>query len=138
MEDGGLGEGDADDALEGDDFVDDFVLFQFGRHAAGEPDDAEDAEGRGEGFDDAEGGGGSREFELEGTQDGAEDPVGEVEGHFGGEDLEDHDPDHLWGGVGQSRKKYFLKGEDDGWVERYTLNQRKLPLSCLGLFLRTP
>lgn len=103
LKDGGLGEGDADDALEGDEFVDDLVLFQFGRHAAGEPDDAEDAEGRGEGFDDAEGGGGSREFVLEGTHDGAEDPDGEVEGQFGGEDLEDHDPDHLWGGVGQSR-----------------------------------
>ena len=56
LEDGRLGEGDADDALERSDLVDDLVLFQLGRHAAGEPDDAEDADGSGDGFDDAEGG----------------------------------------------------------------------------------
>ena len=54
LEDGGLGEGDADDALEGDDFVDDLVLFQIRGHAAGEPDDAEDADRRGDGLDDAD------------------------------------------------------------------------------------
>ena len=57
LEDGRLRERDADDALERRDFVDDLVLFQVGRHATGEPDDAEDADGRGDGFDDAEGGG---------------------------------------------------------------------------------
>ena len=59
LKDRGLSEGDADDALEGEEFEDDFVAFQFGRHTAGEPDDAEDAEGSGDGLDDAEGGGGS-------------------------------------------------------------------------------
>ena len=54
LEDGRLRERDADDALERRDFVDDLVLLQVGRHAAGEPDDAEDADGRGDGFDDAE------------------------------------------------------------------------------------
>ena len=95
LEDGRLRERDADDALERGDFVDDLVRFQLGRHAAGEPDDAEDADGRGDGFDDAEGGGFFREAEFEGTHDGAGDPDGEVQGQFGGEDLEDHDPDHL-------------------------------------------
>lgn len=95
LEGGSLGEGDADDALEGGEFVEDFVLFQFGRHAAGEPDDAEDADGCGDGFDDAESGRGSREFVFEGTHDGSEDPGHYVQGQFGGEDLEDHDPDHL-------------------------------------------
>ena len=57
LEDGRLRERDADDALERRDFVDDLVLFELGRHAAGEPDDAEDADGRGDRFDDAEGGG---------------------------------------------------------------------------------
>ena len=56
LEDGRLGEGDADDAFEGDEFENDLVAFQFGGHAAGEPDDAEDAEGCGDGVDDAEGG----------------------------------------------------------------------------------
>lgn len=52
LENGTLGEGDADDALEGEEFEDGLVGFQFGSHAAGEPDDAEDADGRGDGFDD--------------------------------------------------------------------------------------
>ena len=57
LEDGRLRERDADDAFERRDLVDDLMLFQLGRHAAGEPDDAEDADGGGDGFDDAEGGG---------------------------------------------------------------------------------
>lgn len=80
LEDGSLSECDADDALEGEEFEDDAVAFQFGRHAAGEPDDAEDAEGSGDGFDDAESGCGSREFVFQGAEDGSEDPLGEVAG----------------------------------------------------------
>ena len=57
LKDRRLSERDTDDALEGSDFVDDLVLFEFGCHAAGEPDDAEDADGGGDGFDDGEGGG---------------------------------------------------------------------------------
>ncbi len=128
-----MGEGDADDALEGDDFVDDLVLFQIRGHAAGEPDDAEDADGRGDGLDDADRGCGARESVFEGTHDGAEDPDGDVQGHFGGEDLEDHDPDHL--GAESARDRVW--GGKLDFLKR-TLNQRKLPLSCLGLFLTTP
>lgn len=80
LEDGRLGEGDADDALEGEEFVDNFVLFQFGRHAAGEPDDARDANGCGDGFDDAESGRRFREFVCERAHDGTEDPDGDVQG----------------------------------------------------------
>ena len=57
LEHGRLRERDADDTLERRDFVDDLVLFQLGRHATGEPDDAKDAYRRDDGFDDAEGGG---------------------------------------------------------------------------------
>ena len=95
LEDGRLGEGDADDALEGEEFVDDLVPFQFGRHAPCEPDDAEDADGRGDGFDDAEGRCGPRELESERAHEGAEGPYRDVQGQLGGEDLEDHYPDHL-------------------------------------------
>ncbi len=98
LEDGRLGERDADDAFEGEELVDDLVLLEFGGHAAGEPDDAEDADGGCDGFDDGEGGGFAGELVFEGAHDGAGDPDGEVEGEFGGEDLEDHDPYHLgWG-----------------------------------------
>ena len=95
LEDGTLGESDADDALEGEEFVNDLVLFQLGGHAAGEPDDAEDADGGGDGLDDAEGGAGAGEFVFDGTGDAAEDPDENVQDEFDREDLEDHDPDHL-------------------------------------------
>ena len=95
LEDGRLGEGDADDAFERYKFVGDFVLFQFGRHAAGEPDNAQDAYRCDDGFDDAEGGCGSRELVFERTHDGSEGPYRDVQGQLGGEDLEDHDPNHL-------------------------------------------
>ena len=98
LENGCLGECDADDTLEGEEFKDDLVGFEIGRHAAGEPDDAEDADGRGDGFDDAEGGGGAGELVFEGTGGGADGPDVDVEDEFGGEDLEDHDPDELLGG----------------------------------------
>ena len=98
LEDGGLGEGDADDALEGGELEDDLVLLEVGGHALGEPDDARDAEGRHDGLDDAEGGGGFGELVFERAHDGAEGPDGDVQGQLGGEDLEDHEPDHL--GVG--------------------------------------
>ena len=75
------------------------MFFQLGRHAPSKPDDAEDADGGGDGLDDAEGGGFLRELEFERTHDGAGDPDREVQGQLGGEDLEDHDPDHLDRGV---------------------------------------
>ena len=87
-----LRECDADDALEGGEFVDDIMRFEFGGQAAGEPDDAEDADGRGDGIQDGEGGGFFGEFVAEWTHDGARDPDCDVEGRFDGEDLEDHDP----------------------------------------------
>lgn len=75
-----LGEGDANDALERYEFVDNFVLFQFWCHAAGEPDDAQDTNGCGDGFDDAESGCKSREFVFQGTHDGSGDPYCEIQG----------------------------------------------------------
>ena len=107
------------------------MLFELGRHAPGEPDDAEDADGRGDGFDDAQGGRFSRELVFERTHDRAGDPDREVQGQFGGEDLEDHDPDHLCAEVSRGSR-------DDLSGLGLTLNQRKLPLSCLGLFFMTP
>ena len=56
LEDRCLGESDADNAFEGDEFPDDIMRFQVGRHTSGEPDDAHDANRRRNGFDDAESG----------------------------------------------------------------------------------
>lgn len=86
--------------------------FEFGGHAAGEPDDAEDADGCGDGFDDAEGGGGAGEFVFEGAGDGAEGPDEDVEDEFGGEDLEDHDPDQLWWGSLAAGERVVAVQED--------------------------
>ena len=120
LEDGALCEGDADDAFEGDEFVDDLVGFEFGGHAPREPDDAEDADGCGDGLDDAEGGGGAGEFVFEGACDGAEGPDQDVEDEFGGEDLEDHDPDQLLWGSFSCRQKRDKRG--GGWCCGYWMD----------------
>lgn len=134
LEDGRLGEGDADDALERHDFVDHFMLFQFGRHTSSEPDNAKDANGCGYGFDDAKTGGFPRELVLEWTHDASGNPHRKVQGELDRKDLEDHDPHQLRFKVSCGREK----GGEDHSDLALTLNQRKLPLSCLGLFFKTP
>lgn len=71
------------------------MLFQFRRHTPGKPDDAQDANGCCDGFDDAESGCDSRELVFERTYDGSEDPDRNIQGQLCGKDLKDHDPYHL-------------------------------------------
>ena len=95
LEDWSLGEGDADDALEGDELPVGLVRFQLGIHAPGEPDDAHDANGCGDGLDDAEAGCRLGEGVFERTDSGIEDPTREIQAKLDREDLENHDPHRL-------------------------------------------
>ena len=94
-EDGGLRQGDAHDALEGDELGAGPGALEVGRHAPGEGDDARDADAGGEGLDDGDGEGGFAELVRERAHGGREDPFEEVDDQFYREDLEDTDPEDL-------------------------------------------